>query len=133
MVVVLVSGFIRVGLGDLRKCVISFLAPTGAQEMLIFFRSFVCLSIRSSLVCQELLIVIILAQTHFKSTQRAFKGAVREHSEHLEGTQSTQRELRASERPRAVREHPESTQRAPREHSESTQNQYLRMNEIFRS
>ena len=74
MVVVLVSGFIRVGLGDLRKCVISFLAPTGAQEMLIFFRSFVCLSIRSSLV-QELLIVIFLAQTHFNS----FEGVVREH------------------------------------------------------
>ena len=40
-----------------------FLAPTGAQGVTIF----VCLS----LVCLKLSIFIFLAQTHFKSTQRA--------------------------------------------------------------
>ena len=45
----------------------SFLAPTGAQEILIFVHLFVF----SGLVCLRLLIFIFWAQTHFKSTQRA--------------------------------------------------------------
>ena len=51
-----------------------FLAPTGAQEMLIF----VCL------FCVELSIFIFLVQTHFKSTQRALR----------EQSESTQRAFR---------------------------------------
>ena len=58
-------------------------------------------------VCEELLISIFLAQTHFKSTQRA----LREWSERTQNTQSTQRaqssqiELRILRAPIAIREH----------------------------
>ena len=68
---------------------LNFLAPTGAQEMLMFVRS----SVPSCQTCLEQSIFIILAQI-FKQSVRN-KSAVSEHSE------SNQR---------AIREHSESTQ-----------------------
>ena len=57
---------------------ITFLAPIGAQEMLIFVRSFVRLFVRSCQVCLVQSIIIILAQI-FKQLVRK-KSAVSEHS-----------------------------------------------------